>query len=247
MYKQSTLWSAIAIATEFIRPGGSPFVRHILPLYTSTALVGKTLSVGAKKNRLTGTTFKLLNVGLLLSCIPTIMSTVPIALSLQHYVMSNQIVGALASLVRLVHAYIAVSVTYAALLAHGLPTIKLSVVGPLSLTYVALAFCTLFGLPMTGNSMMLESAMSTSMLYALHGAAAAGAQRLSSHTYLALNGAVVLSSLFKLFGLVTTYPGKFTLSVVTQNLSFFAIPLVSLVAAAVGIFKGATYKEAKTL
>lgn len=245
MYLQSTLLSLVAAAAEFIRPSlpGSPFVRHILPLYISTALAGKTLSAAAKRNRLDGTTFKLLNVGLLLSCIPTVMSTVPIAIAWQRYVMSNQIAGALASSVRLLHAYISTSTTYAALLSFGLPTIKLSMVGPLSLTYVVLALCNLYGLPMAGNGLMLESAMITSMLYALHGAAAAGAQRLSSHTYLALNGAVLISSLIKLFGLITTYPGRFTASVITQNLAFFAVPFVSLAAAGFGLYKGITYKE----
>ena len=42
MYKQSTVWSLVAVATELIRPSlpGSPFVRHLLPLYVQAALTG---------------------------------------------------------------------------------------------------------------------------------------------------------------------------------------------------------------
>ena len=46
-----------------------------------------------------------------------------------------------------------------------------------------------------------------------------------------------------MFGLITTYPGKFTLSVIAQNMAFFALPIVSLVTAGVGLFKGVTNKD----
>jgi hypothetical protein len=245
LYLQTSLWAAAAVGCELLRPSfpGSPFVRHILPLYTSAALCGKTLSAAAKRNRLDATTFKLLNSGLVLSCIPTVMSTVGIASSWWQLVWRNDLVAAFAVSAKLIHSYVTTATAYSALLAYGLPTIKLSAVGPLSSTYLALAACTLYGLPFTGGSLMLESALSTSMLFALHGAAAAGQKRLSSHTYLALNAAVIISAAYRLFGLVTTYPGRFTAGVLLSNFPLFAVPLTSLATAAVGLFKGVTCKD----
>ena len=176
MYKQSAAWSLVAVAAELIRPSlpGSPFVRHLLPLYVQAALTAKTLSAAAQRKRLDGTTFRLLNVGLLLSSIPTIMSTIPICMSFPRFVLSNEIMGAFAVIVRSVHAYITMYTTYDALMLYGLPSIKLNVVGPLSGMYLALTLCTMYGFPLTGAGLMLESALTACILFALHGAAAAG-------------------------------------------------------------------------
>ena len=176
MYKQSMAWSLVAVATELIRPSlpGSPFVRHLLPLYVQAALTAKTLSAAAQRKRLDGTTFRLLNVGLLLSCIPTVMSTLPIAISFPRFVLSNEIMGAFAATVRSVHAYITMYTAYDALMLYGLPSVSLKVVGPLSGMYLALTMCTVYGFPMTGAGLMLENALTACILFALHGAAAAG-------------------------------------------------------------------------
>ena len=102
------------------------------------------------------------------------MSTLPIAISFPRFVLSNEIMGAFAATVRSVHAYITMYTAYDALMLYGLPSLKLNVVGPLSGMYLALTLCTVYGFPMTGAGLMLESALTACILFALHGAAAAG-------------------------------------------------------------------------
>ena len=74
-------------------------------------------------------------------------------------------------------------------------------------------------------------------LFALHNAASAGQKRLSSHTYLALNAAVVVNSICKLHDATLGFK-------VFTNPSFaLGVATVALVSALVGLLRGATYKE----
>jgi hypothetical protein len=77
-------------------------------------------------------------------------------------------------------------------------------------------------------------------LFALHNAAAAGPKRLSSHTYLALNGAVIVNGLFRLNDLLGGFKN---IKLLLQPTIPMAANVLALVAAKIGIFRGVTYKE----
>jgi hypothetical protein len=85
------------------------------------------------KNRLDATTFKLLNLGLVLSLFPTLGATKSLVL---RAVASKSVPGAAHSALKLIHALITTTVAYEALETFGLPSFKMSVVGPLSATYL---------------------------------------------------------------------------------------------------------------
>jgi hypothetical protein len=90
-------------------------------------------SDAAGRNRLDATTFRLLNLGIILDAVQTVSSTLPITLAIAR---SSSYLKSLFGLLCLCHAYLTASTSYSALSSYGVPKIKFGIPGPLSAAYL---------------------------------------------------------------------------------------------------------------
>ena len=83
----------------------------------------------------------------------------------------------------------------------------------------------------------------TAIFLALSGASVAGQKRLSSATYKSLNCAIIVNSLFKMYGLTSQWPAQMSGKILFHSLFVFFFPLLTLSTALAGYITGMMYKE----
>lgn len=125
LYLKASIFSGSIVTAEFLslfQPGyPSPFLGNILPAYMASTFSSIILLRGAERNRLGGNTFKFLNLGLFLSSMQTVLSTIPLIGAIMR---SPDVIKSIFGILCLLHAYLTVSTSYNALLQFGLPSFK---------------------------------------------------------------------------------------------------------------------------
>jgi len=211
-----------------------------------TLFVLKVMQSAAARDRLGGTTFRVLALGLLASFFLILVDALITLSSVLPQIVSTASVPwypLVASLVMLVTSYISVTASYKALEEHGLPSFKLGVMSkgaaPLSLLAVGYAVTTVHSLGW-GAILTLYSPMKIAgalrffvvagCAHVCQTAAVAGAKRLASETYRLLNLALILDSVARLGILMT----------VGMPPTSFILPAITLLSSAGGWLVGKT-------
>lgn len=211
-----------------------------------TLFVLKVMQSAASRDRLSGTTFRVLALGLLASFFLIFFDSLYHLGRLLPQITSIGAVPWLplvVSSVMLVTSYISVTASYKALEDHGLPSFKLGVMSkgaaPLSLLavgYAVTAFHTLgMGAILTLYGPMkivgaLRCFVVSGCAHVCQTAAVAGAKRLASETYMLLNLALILDSAARLG----------TVAALGMPPSYSILPAIALVSSAGGWLVGKT-------
>lgn len=211
-----------------------------------TMFVLKVMQSAAARDRLGGTTFRVLALGLLASFFVILFDSLYHLGHLLPQITSTASaswVTIIVSLVILVTSYISVTASYKALEEHGLPSFKFGVISkgaaPLSLLAIGYAVTAMHSLG-SGAILTLYSPMKivgvlrcfvvAGCAHVCQTAAVAGAKRLASETYILLNLALILDSVARLG----------TLKTLGMPPAYSIIPAIALLSSAGGWLVGKT-------